>query len=37
MRRLGYGPKHDKWVHEEDLADKASELLKQYQDAHGLL
>ena len=28
VRWLGYGPEHDKWIHEEELADKAEALLK---------
>ena len=27
---LGYGPKHDEWVHEKELADEARVILKQY-------
>ena len=33
---LGYGPEHDEWSHEEELADEAGTLLKQYKDSHGL-
>ena len=30
VRWLGYGPEHDEWVHEEELADGAGVILKQY-------
>ena len=30
VRWLGYGPEHDKWIHEEELADGAAVMLKQY-------
>ena len=30
VRWLGYGPEHDEWVHEEELADEARVILKQY-------
>ena len=30
VRWLGYGLEHDKWVHEEELADGAGVILKQY-------
>ena len=29
VRWLGYGPEHDEWVHEEELADGAGVMLKQ--------
>ena len=35
-RWLGCGPEHDEWIHEEDLADRAEAMLKQYKDIHGL-
>ena len=28
MRWLGYGPEHDEWVHEEELADGAKEMVE---------
>ena len=28
VRWLGYGPEHDEWIHEEELADGAGALLK---------
>ena len=28
VRWLGYGPEHDEWIHEEELADRAEALLK---------
>ena len=30
VRWLGYGPEHDEWMHEEELADGAGVILKQY-------
>ena len=36
VRWLGYGPEHDEWVHEEELADGAEAMLKQYKDICGL-
>ena len=30
VRWLGYWPEHDEWIHEEELADGAGALLKQY-------
>ena len=30
VRWFGYGPEYDEWVHEQELADAAEELLKQY-------
>ena len=30
VRWLCYGPEHDEWVHEEELADGAGVMLKQY-------
>ena len=35
VRWSDYGPEYDEWVYEEELADRAQELLKQYQTAHG--
>ena len=36
VRWLGYGPEHDKWVYEAELADGAGAILGQYKDSHGL-
>ena len=36
VRWLGYGPEHDEWVHEAELADRAEAMLKLYKDNHGL-
>ena len=36
VRWLGYRPEHDEWIHEEELADGAGAMLKQYKDTHGL-
>ena len=36
VRWLDYGPEHDEWIHEEELADGAEALLKKYKDIHGL-
>ena len=36
VRLIGYGPEHDEWVREEELADGAGVILKQYQDSHRL-
>ena len=30
VRGLGYGLEHDEWILEEELADKAGVILKQY-------
>ena len=30
VRWLGYSPEYDEWVHEEEVADGAEELLEQY-------
>ena len=35
VRWLGYSPEHDEWIHEEELADGAGEMLKQYKNTHG--
>ena len=32
VRWLGYGPEHDEWIHEEELADGAEAMFKQYKD-----
>ena len=37
VRWLGYGPEHDEWIHEEELANGAGAFLKQCQDSDGLL
>ena len=29
IRSLGYGPEHDEWIHEEELADGAGVIVKQ--------
>ena len=36
VRWLGYGPEHNEWVHEAELADGAEAILRQYKDSHGL-
>ena len=36
VRWLGYGPEHDEWIHETELADRAEVILRQYKDNHGL-
>ena len=35
VRRLGYGPAHDEWIHEEEL-HHAAQLLNDYKEAHSL-
>ena len=36
VRWLHYGPKHNEWVHEVELAKGAGVILKLYKDGHGL-
>ena len=36
VRWLGYGPEHDEWIYEEELADGAEAILKQYKDIYWL-
>ena len=35
VRWAGYGPEHDKWIHEDNLGH-AKPILNQYKRAHGL-
>ena len=36
VRWLVYGPEHNEWVYEAELADGAEVTLRQYKDSHGL-